>query len=216
MYLVRPPFLLKSFYPELLWRVNTREKVVYLTFDDGPHPEITPWVLDQLKAADAKALFFCVGENVEKYPDIYARILAEGHQTGNHTYNHLNGWNSDSRKYLKNLVRCAQVVNSRFFRPPYGRVKKSQSALIRKQFQIVMWDVLSGDFDAATTPEECLDQTLRSTREGSVVVFHDSAKAKVNLTYTLPRYLQQMKNNGYRMNAFISLPPPANRPSSSR
>jgi peptidoglycan/xylan/chitin deacetylase (PgdA/CDA1 family) len=204
MYLVRPPFLLKTLYKELLWRVETDEKIIYLTFDDGPHPSITPWVLDHLQAVDAKALFFCVGENVEKYPEVYNRILAEGHLTGNHTYNHLNGWNTDSRKYLKNLVHCSQVVQSRYFRPPYGRLKKSQSSTIRKQYQIVMWDVLSGDFDRATPPEKCLENTLRNSREGSLVVFHDSEKAKVNLQYTLPLYLQEMKSRGYRFETLTS------------
>jgi peptidoglycan/xylan/chitin deacetylase (PgdA/CDA1 family) len=215
MYLVRPPFLLKNLYREMLWRVRTKEKIIFLSFDDGPHPEITGWVLDQLKVHDAKAIFFCVGENVQRYPEMYARILAEGHLTGNHTHNHLNGWNSDSRVYLKNLVSCSHLVHTSFFRPPYGRLKKSQAERIRKHFTIVMWDVLSGDFDHATTPEKCLDNTLKYSREGSVVVFHDSVKARENLVYVLPRYLEEMKRSGYRFETFISSSPQAFQPPSS-
>jgi peptidoglycan/xylan/chitin deacetylase (PgdA/CDA1 family) len=195
MYLVRPPFLLKRLYPGMLWRVPGEEKNIY-------HPDITPWVLDLLKEAGAKAIFFCVGENVQRFPEIYARILAEGHLTGNHTFNHLNGWNSDSGKYLKNIASCARLVKSDYFRPPYGRLKKSQSERIRKHYRVVMWDVLSGDFDRNTTPEKCLDHTLRNSREGSVVVFHDSQKAKVNLEYVLPRYLSEMKSKGYQFPSF--------------
>jgi peptidoglycan/xylan/chitin deacetylase (PgdA/CDA1 family) len=216
MYLVRPPFLLKKFYPELLWRVKTDEKIAYLSFDDGPHPEITGWVLDQLKLYNAKAIFFCVGENVKRYPEMYARILAEGHLTGNHTYNHLNGWESDSRAYISNVITCSYAVKSSFFRPPYGRLKKSQSARIRLRYAIVMWDVLSGDFDRNTSPEKCFENTLKNSRKGSIVVFHDSLKAKANLYYTLPRYLEAMQKLGFRFDLLTSLSPPASPPSSSR
>jgi len=197
MYLVRPPFLMKKFSRSMIWRLKTDKKEICLSFDDGPHPEITPWVLDQLKAVEAKAVFFCVGENVQRYPDVYARILAEGHLTGNHTHNHLNGWKSDSKKYLNNIAACAEEVKSSFFRPPYGMLKKSQARRIRKNYTIVMWDVLSGDFDRNTSPEKCLDNALRYTREGSVVVFHDSNKAKENLNYTLPKYLKEMIVRGF-------------------
>jgi peptidoglycan/xylan/chitin deacetylase (PgdA/CDA1 family) len=217
MYLVRPPYLLKKFSPSSLWRLNRERREICLSFDDGPHPEITPWVLDQLKAAEAKAIFFCVGDNVLRYPDVYARILAEGHLTGNHTQNHLNGWSSDSKKYLSNIATCAREVKSVFFRPPYGRVKKSQSRRIRLNYIIVMWDVLSGDFDRNTSKEKCLANTLRYSREGSIVVFHDSAKAKENLQYVLPRYLEEMKQRGFGfvLPALISLPSPHPSPASS-
>ena len=197
MYLVRPPYLLKKLYPGLLWRMGTDENKIFLSFDDGPHPEITPWVLEELRKHDVKAIFFCVGENVKRYPKVYEQILAEGHLTGNHTFNHLNGWNSDSVKYLKNIAACAREVKSDFFRPPYGRMKKSQSARLRQLYKVVMWDVLSGDFDRATRPEKCLENTLRYSRQGSVVVFHDSRKAWTNLSYVLPRYLDEMKKRGF-------------------
>ncbi len=198
MYLVRPPYLLKKFSPSSLWRLKTDKKEIILSFDDGPHPVITPWVLDQLRDGGAKAIFFCVGENVQRYPEVYARILAEGHLTGNHTHNHINGWNSDSKKYLDNIAACAVEVKSLFFRPPYGRLKKSQSRRLRQlNYRIVMWDVLSGDFDRNTSPEKCLEHVLRYSREGSVVVFHDSEKAKENLYYTLPKYLAEIKRRGF-------------------
>ncbi len=181
----------------MLWRVSTTEKKIYLTFDDGPHPDVTPWVLDQLSVYNSKAVFFCVGENVQRYPDLYQRILDEGHLTGNHTFNHLNGWNTHSATYLRNVAACARLVKSTLFRPPYGRIKKTQAARLGKTFQIVMWDVLSGDFDKNTTPEKCLEQTIRNTREGSVVVFHDSIKAKHNLQYALPGYMEAMKKAGF-------------------
>lgn len=198
MFLVRPPILLKKLYPSLLWKVNTQEKEVYLSFDDGPHPEITPWVLDVLNDFQAKAIFFCVGENVERYPDIYKRILAEGHYCGNHTHNHLNGWSSDSAVYLKNVAACARLVHTNFFRPPYGRLKNTQAKRISRHYRIVMWDVLSGDFDRTMAPEKCLENTLHYSRPGSIVVFHDSLKARKNLFSVLPLYLTEMKNRGYR------------------
>jgi peptidoglycan/xylan/chitin deacetylase (PgdA/CDA1 family) len=197
MYLVRPPLILKKLYPGLLWRVETKQKKIFLSFDDGPHPDITPWVLDLLKLHDIRAMFFCVGENVVRYPSIYARLLEEGHLTGNHTYNHLNGWNTHSVKYLKNVASCAREVRSEFFRPPYGRMKKSQSTTLRQHYKVIMWDVLSGDFDRATSPEKCLDNTIRNSREGSIVVFHDSAKAWNNLSYVLPFYIEAMKQRGF-------------------
>ncbi|HXC03630.1 MAG TPA: polysaccharide deacetylase family protein [Bacteroidia bacterium] len=197
MYLVRPPVLLKKFYPALLWRVDTKEKNIYLTFDDGPHPEITPWVLEELKRAEAKAVFFCVGDNAERYPEICSRILSEGHLCGNHTQNHLNGWNSDSAVYLRNVASCSHTVHSPLFRPPYGRMKKTQAKRLVKHYRIVMWDVLSGDFDRNTSADKCLENTLHYSRPGSIVVFHDSLKAQKNLFAVLPEYLQVMKSRGY-------------------
>ncbi|MFI5149513.1 MAG: polysaccharide deacetylase family protein [Bacteroidia bacterium] len=197
MYLVRPPLLLKKFYPSMLWRVETTEKALYLTFDDGPHPEITPWVLNELKKAGARAVFFCVGDNIERYPELYQQILAEGHLCGNHTQNHLNGWESDSAAYLRNVAHCARQVQTPFFRPPYGRLKKTQAVRISKHYRIVMWDVLSGDFDRNTSAEKCLENCIQYSRPGSIVVFHDSLKARKNLFAVLPEYLEEMKNRGY-------------------
>ncbi len=197
MYLVRPSYLIKQLYPNAVWRKDELQKKIYLTFDDGPVPEVTPWVLDLLKQNDIKATFFCVGANVEKYPEIYQRILAEGHSVGNHTHNHLNGWETNSESYFDNIENCAQFVNTRLFRPPYGRMKRSQRSYLGDRYAIVMWDVLSGDYDKGTSAEKCLDNVITNTRNGSIIVFHDSIKASQNLVYTLPRFIEYSKNEGF-------------------
>lgn len=173
------------------------EKKIYLTFDDGPVPVITPNVLDILKEENIKATFFCVGENVVKNNSIYQRILDEGHAVGNHTYNHLNGWNTHGNQYARNVLKCAEVLNSKLFRPPYGRAKKSQIALLSSQYKIIMWDVLSGDYDKGTTPEQCLKNVSTYVRNGSVIVFHDSIKAQTKLEYALPRFIKFAKEKGF-------------------
>lgn len=173
------------------------QKKIYLTFDDGPVPEVTPWVLDLLKQNDIKATFFCVGANVEKHPKIYQRMLAEGHSVGNHTHNHLNGWETKSENYFDNIENCAQLVSTRLFRPPYGRMKRSQRTHLGDRYSIVMWDVLSGDFDKSTSAEKCLDNVITNTRNGSIIVFHDSVKASQNLVYALPRFIEHSKKEGF-------------------
>jgi peptidoglycan/xylan/chitin deacetylase (PgdA/CDA1 family) len=170
---------------------------IYLTFDDGPVPVITPWVLDVLKTENVKATFFCVGENVKKNPEIYQRILDENHVVGNHTYNHLNGWYMHSNKYIENVQKCAEVVTSNLFRPPYGRLKKSQIKNLKSRYSIIMWDVLAGDYDKKTSPEKCLDNVISNIRNGSIVVFHDSPKAHKNLEYALPRFIKEAKEKGF-------------------
>ncbi len=187
----------------MVWRASFLDKTLYLTFDDGPIPEVTPWVLQQLKEYNAKATFFCVGKNVLQYPNIYQQILEEGHRVGNHTFNHLNGWKTDTMDYLENIGECGRLVNSPLFRPPYGKIKKSQLRSIETQYQIIMWDVLSGDFDQSIDPQECLENVLEYSREGSIIVFHDSLKAFKNLSYTLPKVLEHFANKGYQ---FTSLP----------
>lgn len=185
------------FYRKALWRVKNSGKKIYLTFDDGPHPEITNRVLDILKEYKAKATFFCVGENVRKCPDVYNRMLAEGHSTGNHTYNHASGWRTKTARYIENIKKCAELVDSKLFRPPYGRMKPSQYSIINKQYSIVMWDVLSGDFDQKITKEKCLKNVLDYSREGSIVLFHDSIKAKANMQFALPIFLKQFSEKGF-------------------
>lgn len=197
MYLVRPPYILRKIYPKTTWRKNPEAKKIYLTFDDGPVTEVTTGVLDVLKKEDIKATFFCVGENVMKYPDIYQRIIDEQHKTGNHTFNHLNGWNTNTRDYIQNIEKCAAFVKSNLFRPPYGRLKKTQYSLLNNNYSIIMWDVLSGDYDKATTPEQCLKNVIDYYRNGSVIVFHDSYKAQNNLEYALPRFIEHAKMNGF-------------------
>lgn len=201
-YFVKTPWWLKQLYPKRVWRVATSEKEVYLTFDDGPHPVATPFVLDELSKHNMKATFFCIGKNVEAYPEIYQRILEEGHRTGNHTHHHLNGWKTGNHEYVSDVAKATKSIHSNLFRPPYGRLRSSQAKGIRAAMQnesskIIMWDVLSGDFDQSISKEKCFEQVSRVIQPGSIVVFHDSEKAFENLAYALPQYLQLLAQKGY-------------------
>ena len=198
MYRVLPPYLLKKLYPRGVWRKDKHEKTIYLTFDDGPVPDVTPWVLDVLKANSIAATFFCVGENVKQHKELYQRIIKENHAVGNHTHNHVNGWKTPLNEYLKNVDKCADQVNSNLFRPPYGRIRKKQQQALEEVYSIIMWDVLSGDYDQRTTPEKCLQNVRRNVRNGSIIVFHDSAKAKKNIQYALPRFIEEAKAEGFK------------------
>ncbi|MEO1625490.1 MAG: polysaccharide deacetylase family protein, partial [Bacteroidota bacterium] len=177
------------------------DRVLYLTFDDGPHPEVTPWVLEQLKHYNAKATFFCVGDNVQKYPDTFAQLTEEGHSLGNHTFNHLNGWMTDNLPYFHNVRHCARLINSGFFRPPYGRLKPKQVQFLQRHYQIVMWDVLSGDFDTSIDGQQCFRNVAQNAGPGSIVVFHDSQKARKNMMDSLPKVLEHFHQLGYRFDA---------------
>ncbi|MCO5285357.1 MAG: polysaccharide deacetylase family protein [Chitinophagaceae bacterium] len=173
---------------------------VYLTFDDGPHPEITPYVLEQLALFQAKATFFCIGEQVEKYPEVYQQILDAGHRTGNHTYSHLNGWKTSDEKYFKDVEKAAAVIKSKLFRPPYGKIRRFQLKIItgeRLGLRPVMWHVLSGDFDTSLKPEQCYLNVVKNTSPGSIIVFHDSEKAFPRLKDTLPKALKYLKDKGF-------------------
>jgi len=172
-----------------------------LTFDDGPIPEVTPWVLDQLAEHEAKATFFCVGENAVRHPNIYSRIHAGGHTVGNHTYNHLNGWTTSREDYLKNVEQCASVVDSRLFRPPYGKLTRRKALVLQEQYKLVMWDVLSGDFDQSISPEACFQNVASNTKPGSIIVFHDSLKSELNLRYALPKVLSLFSERNYEFEA---------------
>jgi peptidoglycan/xylan/chitin deacetylase (PgdA/CDA1 family) len=203
-YFIKTPWLLKRLFPRYLWDAPVDGRAVYLTFDDGPHPEVTPWVLDQLAAYDAKATFFCIGKNVLQHPAIFERILAEGHAVGNHTHNHLNGWKTDAATYLANVREAAGPIGARLFRPPYGRIRGQQargikSAMGREDAQVVMWDVLSADFDHSISPQQCAQNVLRNTVPGSIIVFHDSEKAAPNLRGALPVVLREFRERGFRM-----------------
>jgi len=203
-YLVNTPWWLKTLYRGLIWQIPTKEKVLYLSFDDGPHPVATPFVLDELKKYDAKATFFCIGKNVEGYPQLYRRILLEGHRVGNHTYDHLNGWKVDDKRYLKNIRDAARLIDSDLFRPPYGRISAFQSSLLRSapfHYKIIMWQVLSADFDRALTADRCARYVIRDARPGSIVVFHDSEKAFDRLRGALPAVLEHFSGLGYRFEA---------------
>jgi peptidoglycan/xylan/chitin deacetylase (PgdA/CDA1 family) len=200
-YFIKNPWLLKKLYPHYVWKMPENKNSVYLTFDDGPHPEITPWVLSELKKYNALATFFCIGKNVKQYPHIFKKIIDEGHATGNHTHNHINGWRVSVEDYKKDVSEAALHIKSNLFRPPYGRIKKSQAATIveamkNKTAKIIMWDVLSGDFDRSILPENCLVNVLKNTTPGSIVVFHDSEKAYNNLVNSLPKVMQHFSKKG--------------------
>lgn len=194
---VRPPYLLKRFYSGFTWRIPTDKNEIFLTFDDGPTPEITEFVLDQLSAFNAKATFFCLGKNVVAHPHIFERIQNEQHSVANHTHNHKNGWITPTQEYCDDITIAQKYINSNLFRPPYGRIKKSQTEIINKQFKIIMWDVLSYDFNIKVSPEKCTDNVISNTRNGSIIVFHDSVKAANNLRYSLPRVLKYFAGKQY-------------------
>jgi len=198
MHFVRVPYIIKKLYPKAVWSIPNSEKKIYLTFDDGPIPEITSWVLTVLKEKNVRATFFCVGENAENNPDIVSSILSEKHAIGNHTYNHLKGWDTHTRTYIRNTEKCATVIKSNLFRPPYGRIKQNQYKLLSKKYKIIMWDVLSGDYDKKISPEKCLENVIANVRSGSIIVFHDSLKAKTNLQYALPKFIDFALANNYQ------------------
>lgn len=195
--LVRPPYLFRRLYPGALWRMNKTEKKIYITFDDGPVPGVTPAALAVLKEFNVKATFFCVGNNVENHPEIFKQIIAEGHSVGNHTFNHSDGWNTNTMSYLNNVQQCAEVFSSKLFRPPYGRMRPKQAKAIKRQYKIVLWDVLTYDFDKELSGENCLQMALKNSREGSIVVFHDSEKAKERMLFALPKFIEEMKGRGF-------------------
>lgn len=204
LYSPKTPSVFPKFFKKYRWHFHSEQKKIYLTFDDGPIPEVTEFVLDQLKIHNAKATFFCIGKNVLENPEVYTRIQKEGHSIGNHTHNHLKGWKYKTSTYIDNVEEAAKIIDSNLFRPPYGRIKKKQSkALIGKGYEIVMWDVLSGDFDTDITKEKCLENVLMNTQKGSIVVFHDSLKAKEKLEYTLPRVLTYFTNEGYSFEGIL-------------
>ena len=200
----KTPPLLKTIYPDCLWKVNTTEKKIYLTFDDGPIPEITPYVLDELKKWNAHATFFCIGKNMETNPEIFQRIVSEGHSTGNHTYNHLNGWSYSNKDYFENIEKCDSVIagcglrNADLFRPPYGKLTPSQYRHLKKKYRIAMWDVLAFDFDLNVTAEKVVENVLKHAEAGSIIVMHDSVKAKPKVEFALPIILNHFSEKGFK------------------
>lgn len=205
MYLTKTPFLLRALYPSCTWKMPANENSIYLSFDDGPHPMATPFVLAQLEKYHAKASFFCIGKNVVEHPEIYQQIITKGHTVGNHTIHHLNGWKTEDDLYLQNIQEAASVIGAIFFRPPYGRIKKSQIRKISADKslpqKIIMWDVLSGDFDTTISGQQCLNNVLKHTQAGSIVVFHDSAKAWDRLQVALPATLDYFTQKGFQFRA---------------
>ncbi|MFA9190437.1 polysaccharide deacetylase family protein [Flavobacterium sp. FZUC8N2.13] len=201
-YWVKTHRIIKKLFPDYVWNIPNNDNKIYLTFDDGPTPEITQWVLHQLEQYNAKATFFCIGKNITANPEIFNHIVEKGHSIGNHTQNHLNGWKTSTSEYIENSLQCSEISkqfeNNKLFRPPYGKIKAAQAKKLRQQgYKIIMWDVLSADFDQSITKEECLNNVLFNTQSGSIIVFHDSQKAFKNLQYTLPKVLQHLAENHF-------------------
>ncbi|HAW51834.1 MAG TPA: polysaccharide deacetylase family protein [Flavobacteriales bacterium] len=196
--MIRVPNIVKRYYSDLIWKINTDRPELFLTFDDGPTPGVTEWVLDTLAAHKAKATFFCIGKNIVKHPDIYQRILDEGHSVGNHTFDHKKGWITGNFGYLRSVSRCGKYVKSDLFRPPYGRIKKAQINALKGKFRIVMWDVLSEDYKESIDAETCLNIVLSQSQNGSIIVFHDSLKAGDCVMKVLPSVLNHFEQKGFR------------------
>ncbi len=204
MLIVRPPSLLTRALHRMTWDLQGDHQEVYLTFDDGPTPVVTPWVLDRLDEAGAKATFFCLGRNVDKYPEVYNQILAAGHSVGNHSYSHLKGFRSSIRRYMDDIHLAGNFIDSKLFRPPYGRIFPGQVNAVLQQYDIIMWDVLSIDYNSGLTGERVLKNVTKNVKPGSIIVFHDSDKASDNLYYALPRTLEFLQESGFTMKAIPS------------
>ena len=207
-YLVKTPAWVKRIFPKRIWDVATQQKEIFLSFDDGPHPTHTLFVLEELRKYNAKATFFCIGKNVAAYPEVYRQIIDEGHAVGNHTHNHLNAWKVKNEAYLHNVLQAKQYIDSPLFRPPYGRISSflvNQLLSPAYRMQTVMWTVLSGDFDKNISSQRCLENVLFYTKEGSIVVFHDSDKASEKLRYALPEVLKYFSDKGYLFSALKPL-----------
>jgi peptidoglycan/xylan/chitin deacetylase (PgdA/CDA1 family) len=197
------PFIIQKIFGSVTWRMPGSDPVLFLSFDDGPVPEVTPLILDILKKFNAKATFFCVGDNIQKHPELFRRIKQEGHVVGNHTFSHLNGWQTRSDVYSEDVMKCEAVmkteegIDSKLFRPPYGKLKRGQIARLRKNFTIVMWDVLSRDYDQKISGEKCFQTVTADAKPGSIVVFHDSIKAKERVLFALPKVLEHFSEKNF-------------------
>jgi peptidoglycan-N-acetylglucosamine deacetylase len=225
MFIHKTNFLMRALYPNFIWRIPSGKKEIFLTFDDGPIPEITEFVLEELNKYQAKATFFCIGGNIEKYPNVFQKVVNQQHTIGNHTFNHLRGWDTEEDIYIENFRKCEDIIvescsmfdvrnsdiehrtsniehrtsniENRKFRPPFGRIKRSQAKEILKSHEIVMWDVLTGDYDQSLSKERVLSKALQHTEQGSIVLFHDSLKASKNMMYALPKFLEHFSERGF-------------------
>ncbi|KJD35147.1 polysaccharide deacetylase [Tamlana sedimentorum] len=210
---VKTPLVVKKMFPKYIWDIPTTKRVLYLTFDDGPTPEITHWVLKTLKQYQAKATFFCIGDNVKKHPEILKDVLAEGHTVGNHTQNHLKGWKTSTKRYLENTLEAKKTISSvidtsmqtcNLFRPPYGKITNKQGKkLLALGYKIIMWDVISFDWDKNISNEACLNNVITKVKRGSIVVFHDSVKAQKNMQFALPKVLEHFYKLGFTFEAIV-------------
>ena len=199
MFIEQPPWFYRALFPGVIWRIPAKKKCVYLTFDDGPIPEVTPWVLDILDKYGVKATFFCVGDNVRKHPDIYQMVLERGHRVGNHTFNHIQGIRFWTKNYLANVEKAAEYIKSDLFRPPHGHMRFPQVVGLRRHYRIIMWDLVTRDYSKRMRPEQVLNNVKRYARNGSIITFHDSLKSwnNGNLQYALPRSIEFLKAEGY-------------------
>ena len=205
MLVERPPLLYRMLFPETVWRIHKREHTVYLTFDDGPMPEVTPWVRDTLDHYGVKATFFCVGDNVARNPELFQEIKRRGHTVGNHTMNHLQGSKVTTRAYLHNVFKAHELIGSTLFRPPHGLLRWGQSKVLRSRFTIVMYDLVTRDYSRKLTGERVLTNVRRYARNGSIIVFHDSLKAERNMKYALPRAIEWLQSQGYKFDKIPEL-----------
>ncbi len=194
---VKTPYLIKKLFYSLIWDIKNVKKEIFITFDDGPNPTVTPKVLEILKKYSAEATFFCLGRNVERYPDIFKQIKREGHSVGNHTYSHLKGWITSNKEYYDDIELANTYIASNLFRPPYGKIKRSQLKYLRKYYNIIMWDVMSSDYNKVISKEKCLSNVINHVRPGSIIVFHDSEKANGKMLFALPKVLEKLSKENY-------------------
>ncbi len=208
MIIEQPPLLYRLLYPETIWRIKIpNQKTVYLTFDDGPIPEVTPWVLNLLGHYNVKATFFCVGDNVRKHGYLFNEIIDRGHEVGNHTFHHLQGWLTRSKKFLEDSKEAGRLIGSNLFRPPHGHMIFPQPLLLKKcGYKIIMWDVVTRDYNAKLSPERVFENVKKYTRDGSIIVFHDSLKAERNMKYALPRAIEWLQEQGYTFELIPAIP----------
>jgi len=199
---IKTPLLFKLLYPTLIWNLSREQKKLYLTFDDGPTPEVTEKVLEILAHYKAKATFFCVGQQVAKHPQIFNKIQELNHSIGNHSYSHKRGWDTNTNDYILDVRKASKLISTNIFRPPYGKISRQQIAVLKQDFKIIMWDVLSYDYDKLVSPQQCADNVIRNARNGSIVVFHDSQKAKENVLLALPIVLEHFQKLGYQFSCF--------------
>jgi len=200
MYFFSTPCIIKKIHKRnFIWEIHNKENAIYITFDDGPNTETTPWILDELKKYSAKATFFCLGKNIIEYPSVYKLMLDKGHVVGNHSYSHYDGWKTGTSRYLEDIDHCDQLIKSNLFRPPYGRLKLAQLKSLKNKYSVIMWSKMSGDFDIKLDKDKCLESLLNNSKSGDIVVFHDSLKAKENVRYILPRYLKYLHENNFAL-----------------
>tara|TARA_B100000161_G_scaffold244640_1_gene199054 strand:+ start:3514 stop:4125 length:612 start_codon:yes stop_codon:yes gene_type:complete len=196
--LIKTPTLIQFFFPSLLWSKKRDKKILYLTFDDGPYNMLSPFILDELKKYKAKATFFYLGSKAEKYPQLIKRCKDENHKIGNHTYSHPNGWKTKNNRYYQDIEKANKLLNSNLFRPPYGRIKPSQINHLKKYYKIIMWDILSWDFDKKTSPEECYNNIIKNTKSGSIIVLHENEKSAKTVKEVLPKILSYFSSQGFK------------------